>query len=109
MFTFIDNKKDLGFINNLVPKYENKNNNNITNSINIIEKIKTELVPTDIINNFIKNNIIFNNKTQKNTKYKNKKTNKSKQYNKLKELNKSKKYKMINTNQNRTKKNKSII
>ena len=40
MFTFIDNKKDLGFINNLVPKYENKNNNNITNSINIIEKLK---------------------------------------------------------------------
>lgn len=108
MFTFIDNKKDLGFINNLVPKHEN-NNNNITNSINIIEKIKTELVPTNIINNFIKNNILFNNKTQKNNKYKNKKTYKSKQYNKLKEYNKSKKYKINDTNQNITKKNKSII
>lgn len=99
MFTFIDNKKELGFINNLVPKYENKNN--ILDSINIIEKIKGELVPSDIINNFIKKNIIINNKTQKNIKHKNKKTHKTK------ESKKSRKHKIINSDKNITKKNKS--
>ena len=31
MFSFIDNKKELGFIKNLIPKHEKENENNENN------------------------------------------------------------------------------